>query len=91
MNCMPPPPLLANSCAPRKTSLRPAPPPSSVQYHNDELYANLYTMHSWSGIVVVTLFFANYLGGFFNFFAGLTPQWVRGGSRCCRLGAFVVL
>eukprot|EP00903_Cladosiphon_okamuranus_P006035 g5953.t1 len=47
------------------------------QYHNDELYANLYTMHSWSGIVVVTLFFANYVGGFFNFFAGLTPQWMK--------------
>lgn len=36
-------------------------------------------MHSWSGIVVVTLFFANYVGGFFNFFAGVTPQWVRRG------------
>ncbi|CAM9343304.1 unnamed protein product, partial [Hapterophycus canaliculatus] len=47
------------------------------QYHNDELYANLYTMHSWSGIVVVTLFYANYVGGFFNFFAGATPDWMK--------------
>lgn len=53
---------------------------SRLQYHNEELYANLYTMHSWSGIVVVTLFFANYVGGFFNFFAGMTPQWVRAGQ-----------
>ncbi|CAM9236903.1 unnamed protein product [Ascophyllum nodosum] len=46
------------------------------QYHNNELYANLYTVHSWAGIMIVTLFYANYLGGFFNFFAGLTPQWM---------------
>ncbi|CAM9909290.1 unnamed protein product [Scytosiphon promiscuus] len=47
------------------------------QYHNDELYANLYTMHSWSGIVVVTLFYANYLGGFFNFFVGATSDSIK--------------
>ncbi|CBN75190.1 conserved unknown protein [Ectocarpus siliculosus] len=47
------------------------------QYHNKELYANLYTMHSWAGIVVVTLFYANYVGGFFNFFTGSTPQWMK--------------
>lgn len=35
-------------------------------------------MHSWSGIIVVTLFYANYVGGFFNFFMGATPQ------RVCR-------
>lgn len=62
---------------PRSTSVL-----STRQYHNEELYANLYTMHSWAGIVVVTLFYANYVGGFFNFFTGSTPQWVRGTSDC---------
>ncbi|CAM9786523.1 unnamed protein product [Sphacelaria rigidula] len=47
------------------------------QYHNEELYANLYTMHSWAGIVVVTLFYANYVGGFFSFFLGCTSQSVK--------------
>ncbi|CAM9361551.1 unnamed protein product, partial [Discosporangium mesarthrocarpum] len=47
------------------------------QYHNEELYANLYTMHSWAGIAVVTLFFANYVGGFISFFAGLVPQSIK--------------
>lgn len=47
-----------------------------LQYHNDELYANLYTIHSWTGILVVTLFYANYVGGFFNFFAGWSSQSV---------------
>ncbi|CAM9195193.1 unnamed protein product [Ectocarpus sp. 12 AP-2014] len=57
---------------PRSPSVR-----STHQYHNEELYANLYTMHSWAGIVVVTLFYANYVGGFFNFFTGSTPQWMK--------------
>ncbi|CAM9685337.1 unnamed protein product, partial [Laminaria digitata] len=47
------------------------------QYHNEELYPNLYTMHSWAGIMVVTLFCANYVGGFFAFFTGVAPQAVK--------------
>ncbi|CAM9314981.1 unnamed protein product [Pylaiella littoralis] len=47
------------------------------EYHNEELYANLYSMHSWTGIVVVTLFYANYVGGFLNFFAGVTPAHTK--------------
>lgn len=77
------------SFSPSPSFAPPPPPPaapSSVswvltcyrcpQYHNEELYANLYTMHSWAGIIVVTLFYANYLGGFFSFFAGVVPQAV---------------
>lgn len=49
----------------------------SRQYHSEGLYVNLCSMHGWAGIVVVTLFYANYVGGFFNFFVGCTPQSVR--------------
>ncbi|CAM9227727.1 unnamed protein product [Choristocarpus tenellus] len=47
------------------------------EFHNDYLFPNLYTMHSWAGIVVVTLFFANYFGGFTNYFLGASPQRVK--------------
>lgn len=56
----------------------------SWQYHNEELYANLYSVHSWAGIVVVTLFYLNYLGGFFMFFAKTSSQKVSGRLRMVR-------
>lgn len=76
--------FVSRTCVSSNTPVSPRSPfvLPTRQYHNEELYANLYTMHSWAGIVVVTLFYANYVGGFFNFFTGSTPQWVGGTTNC---------
>ena len=45
--------------------------------HNDNMYANLYSLHSWFGICVFALFLFNWVCGFFLFGMKVGPDSLR--------------
>jgi len=48
------------------------------KYHNDNLIANLYSLHSWLGIATVVLFFQNFVMGFGGFWLPYATPAQRG-------------
>ena len=46
-------------------------------YHKEKNYADLYSLHSWIGLLTSILFFGNFVAGLGLFLYPETPQWMR--------------
>jgi len=46
-------------------------------FHFGQGFSNLYSLHSWIGLLTVILFEGNFLVGFWVFYYGKCPPWIR--------------